>query len=199
MQHKKQTLYLPSSRTPGFLSSGTWMLQQARLQHTLERQTEQDAAERPQSVTRAESSSGPAARTHWHASSQLGDTAGPSPILSWQQLPNALTLALTPARLWFTWGSCCKASSSSQETPKPSPAPSPRSHSTNRKPQGRRKYCTDASTTVPDKGNIEINKVLISCDKKKAGSGEWVGEGEKQKLYLEKQENLKLNEACTLN
>lgn len=110
MQHKKQTLYLPSSRTPGFLSSGTWMLQQARLQHSLERQTEQDAAQRPQSVTRAESSSGPAACTHWHASSQLGDTTGPSPILSWQQLPNAQTLALTPARLWFTWGSCCKAS-----------------------------------------------------------------------------------------
>lgn len=104
------------------------------------------------------------------------------------------TLALTPAPLWFMSGSCCKASRA------PLPArrhqsqaqhPQPRSHSTNRKPQGRRKYRTDASTAVPDKGNTEINKVLIYCGKKKAGSGEWVGEGEKQKLYLEKKENLK--------
>lgn len=201
MQHKKQTFYLPSSRTPRFQNSGTWTLQQARLQHTLEIQTEEGAAQRPQSVTWAESSSDPAVPTHWHASSQLGDTAGPSPILSWQQLFNTQNTGTDTSTVVIHMGQLLysfQSSSFSQETPKPSPAPSPRSRSTNRKPQGTRKYCTDASTAVPDKGNIEINKVLIYCGKKKAGSGEWVG-GEKQKPYLEKKENLKLNEACTPN
>lgn len=83
MQHKKQTLYLPSSRTPGFLNSGTARGQAAAPSGT---HTEQGAA---QSVTGAQSGSSPAVPTHWHASSQLGDTAGPSPLLSWQQLFNA--------------------------------------------------------------------------------------------------------------
>lgn len=178
MQHKKQTLYLPRSRTHGFLKSGTLTLQGARLQHTLEIQTEQGAAQRPLCQW-AESSSGPAVPTHWHASSQLGDTAGPSPILSWQQLFNTRNAGIDTSTVVIHVGQLLQSfqsSSSSQETPQPSPAPSPRSRSTNRKPEGRWKCCTDESTAVPDKGNTEINKVLIYCGKKKAGSGEWVGE-----------------------
>lgn len=152
MQHKKQTLYLPSSRTPGFLSSGTARGQAAAPSGT---HTEQGAA---QSVTGAQSSSGPAVPTHWHASSQLGDTAGPSPLLSWQQLSNTQNTGTDTSTAVIHVGQLLESfqsSSSSQETPKPSPAPSPRSHSTNRKPQGKWKYCTVASTAVPDKGNIE--------------------------------------------
>lgn len=108
VQHKNQTLYLPSSRTPGFLNSGTLTLQGARLQHTGD--TEQGATQRPQSVTWAESSSGPAVPTGWHASSQLGDTAGPSPILSWQQLPSTQNTGTGTSTVVIMWGSCSKAS-----------------------------------------------------------------------------------------
>lgn len=108
MQHKNQTLYLPSSRTPGFLNSGTLTLQGARLQHTLEIQTEQGAAQRLQSVTWAESSSGPAVPTGWHASSQLGDTTGPSPILSWQQLPSTQNTGTGTSTVVIMWAAALR-------------------------------------------------------------------------------------------
>lgn len=56
------------------------------------------------------------------------------------------------------------------------------------KTTGKMKVLPWWSTAVLDKWNIAINKVLIYCDNKKAGSGEEVGKGEKLKTYLGKEE-----------
>lgn len=98
------------------------------------------------------------------------------------------------------WGSCCKAS----RAPLPARGQGSQAQHHHQDPvQPTENYREDGSTAprqvqLSQIRETEINKVLIYCGKKKAGSGEWVGKRSK-KLYLEKKENLKLNEACTSN
>lgn len=104
MQHKKQTIYLPSSRPPGFLSSGTARGQAAAPSGT---HTEQGAA---QSVTGAG-----AARAQLSPHTGMPAASWETPLGHHPSCPGSnswthRTLALTPAGLWFMWGSCSKAS-----------------------------------------------------------------------------------------
>lgn len=148
---------------------------------------------------------------HWGTEQQLSPHAG-MPAASWEtplghhpSCPGSSSLthtalALTPARLWFMRGSCSKASRA--------PLPARRHQSQVQHPhqgpvQPTENHREDRSTALlrvqlsQIREIQKINKVLIYCGKEKAGSGKWVGEWEKQKLCLEKKENLKLNEACT--